>query len=141
MYMKHTRGGQDGIRRRERATRRRLRMAAGAPRIASVSPTRLVVKDEVEAEYRAVVYDSEGTEREIQTIVEFPDGARAMLLAAAWRGGRGILDAVREIGLGCLRRAGADRLLAAATGERVSLRASVDDVRRVVASPLARGEQ
>jgi hypothetical protein len=126
-----------GVRRRESAVRRRLRHGAAEPHLASLTPTRLVLTVDVAAEIRAVVVASDGAERVVDACVEFPDGARAMLLAAAWRDGRGVLDAVREIGLGCLRRLGAERLLAsaAAAGERISVRASIEDVRRILATP------
>ena len=121
------------VRRRERAARERLRMRPTRPRVASLAPTRLELSTTVAAEFRAVVVAADGVEVAVAARVEFPDGSRAMLLAAPWRAGASILGAVRDIGLECLSRVGAERLLAAnALGELVAIQASVDDVRRVL---------
>jgi hypothetical protein len=113
----------------------RMRARTTAARVASLAPTRLELSFSVAAEFRAVVVTSDGAEVAVMARVEFPDGARAMLLAAPWRAGASILGAVRDIGLACLARVGAERLLAAsAVGETVAIQASVEDVRRVLGS-------
>jgi hypothetical protein len=98
----------------------------------------MTLVDDVAAEFRAVLVAADGHECIVDARVEFPDGARAMLLAANWHGQRGVLDAIVDVGIRCLARVGAERLLALAGGERVSIRASVDDVRDalVVIAPV-----
>jgi hypothetical protein len=123
----------NGVPRRESAVRRRLRFGSDRARLASLTATRLTLTDEVAADFRAVVVEGNGGEHVLDARVELPDGARAMLLAVDWRDGRSVLDAVREIGFGCLRRAGADRLLGLARSGRVSVQASVEDIRLVLA--------
>ena len=121
------------IRRRESGVRTRMRARYTAARVASLAPTRLELSLSVAAEFRAVVVASDGTEVTVLARVEFPDGARAMLLAAPWRAGASIIGAVRDIGLACLERVGADRLLAAsARGETVAIQASVEDIRLIL---------
>ena len=121
------------VRRRESGVRTRMRARTGAARVASLAPTRLELFPSVSAEFRAIVVAADGAEVAVTARVEFPDGARAMLLAAPWRAGASILGAVRDIGLACLGRVGAERLLAAsAHGETVAIQASVDDIRHAL---------
>jgi hypothetical protein len=111
----------------------RMRVNRTPAHVASLAPTRLELSFTVAAEFRAVVITPDGAEVAVAARVEFPDGARAMLLAAPWRAGASILGAVRDIGLACLSRVGAERLLAAGlAGETIAIHASVEDVRRVL---------
>jgi hypothetical protein len=110
---------------------RRSKAAAGA-RTESVTATRLVLTAEVAAEFRAVLVTAGGEERVVDVRVEFPEGARALLLAARWRGGSGILHTVRDAGVSCLRRIGAERLLDRTVINHVTVRASIDDIRHAI---------
>jgi hypothetical protein len=108
--------------------------------ISELTPMDIILSGSVEMSYAVRVVGPDGTERELEARVEFPDDARSLLEAASWRDGASILDVLARVAVRCIRRLEASKLVKAGnhgTPVGARIQASLSDVRSIVAEYAA----